>query len=169
MSIGILHTRNPIINRLVVFFCVLDIFVYLGSIVGFRGLVPGTHVNTDGKAIREELLCGLDIDVLRNSWRRRMEMGVMRGQLTTEGCHVQTVRPLHNVEAEKERRPTIHSPRNLTSLLVAPTDRRKVCFVVQKATVKEWLNIGVGGLDMDLSTARRVFLNIETSSKHHLS
>ena len=62
--------------------------------------------------------------------------------------------------------PTVHATRDLTSLLVAPADRRKVCLVVHKATVKEWLDIGVGGLDVDLSATRRVFLDIEMLNKH---
>ena len=47
---------------------------------------------------------------------------------------------------------TVHATRNLTSLLVAPTNGREVGLVVHKATVEERLDIRVWRLDVDLDS-----------------
>ena len=48
---------------------------------------------------------------------------------------------------------TIHSPCDLASLLVAPTDGGEVSLVVHEAGVEEGLDVGVRRLDVDLHTA----------------
>ena len=48
--------------------------------------------------------------------------------------------------------PTVHATRDLTSLLVAPTNRREVGLVVHEATVEERLNIRIWRLDVDLDS-----------------
>ncbi len=46
---------------------------------------------------------------------------------------------------------TIHTPGDFPRLLVAPANWSEVSLVVQEATVEEWLNVGILGLDVDLS------------------
>ncbi len=65
--------------------------------------MPRTHVDTDGERVREELLRGLDVDVLDSGGRPRVEVRVVRGELTTVG---------------------VHATGNFTGLLVRPADGR---------------------------------------------
>lgn len=53
---------------------------------------------------------------------------------------------------------TVHSASDLTRLLVAPTDRSEVGLVVHEPGVEVGLDIWVGGPDVDLATARGIFL-----------
>lgn len=92
-------------------------------------LVPGTHMNSDSESVREHLLRGPDINVPRGGGRGGVEVGVVGGQLATEG---------------------IHAPGDLTRLLVAPADRCKIGLVVHEATVEGGIGVGIGRADMDL-------------------
>lgn len=78
------RTSDPVINGLVIFCRIFDVFVYLRSIVRFRGPVPCAHVNTNGKAVGQELLGSLDVDVSGRSRGSWVEMWVMGCQFTAE-------------------------------------------------------------------------------------
>ena len=77
---------NPVVDRLVVLSGILDVFVDFGGVVRLGWAVPGAHVDTDGQAVREDLPSGLDVDVAARRRRVGVEMGVVGGELATEGC-----------------------------------------------------------------------------------
>lgn len=77
-------------------------------------------------------------------------MGVMRRELSAEGCiHIQFRFKKSIYKSQQDER-TVHSPCDFTSLLVAPADRSKVSLVVHEPTVEEWLLVWVRGLNVDL-------------------
>ena len=97
---------DPIVDGLVVLLRVVDVLVHLVRVVLLTRLVPSTwtgtktesggnemrdgvrvhtHVDTDGEAIRVDLLRGLDVDVAARRGRRGVEAWVVRGELAAEG------------------------------------------------------------------------------------
>ena len=76
--------RDPIVDSLIVLLRVLDIFMDLRGIVGLARAVPCAHMNTDSKAIGEDLLRSLDIDIQARRGRGRVEVWMVGGELTTE-------------------------------------------------------------------------------------
>ena len=66
-------------------FCVLDVLVHLRRVVRLAGAVPGAHVDADGQGVREQLLRGLDVDVVARRGRVGVELRVVRGELAAEG------------------------------------------------------------------------------------
>lgn len=79
---------DPVVDRLVVLLGVHDIIMHLLRIVRVAGLVPRAHVDPDRQAVREKLLCGLKVDVVARRGRVRVEVRVMRGELTAEAWSI---------------------------------------------------------------------------------
>lgn len=46
--------------------------------------MPGAHVDADGEGVREQVLCGLDVDILARSGGVGVEVWVVRSKLATE-------------------------------------------------------------------------------------
>lgn len=77
--------RDPVVYSLIILLRVFDVLVDLRRVEGLSGAMPGTHVNADGKSIREDLLRGLDINIPACGRGGRVEVWMMRGELAAEG------------------------------------------------------------------------------------
>lgn len=78
--------RNPVVDRLVVLLGVLEVLMDLARVVRLGGAVPGAHVDAHSEAVGVDLLRGADVDVLARRRGGRVEVRVVRGELTAEGC-----------------------------------------------------------------------------------
>jgi len=105
---------NPVINGLIVFLAILDVLVNFFGVINFTRFMPRSHVNSDSESVGKRILGRLDVDILTSSRGCRVEAWMMGSELSTEG---------------------IHSPCDLSSLLVTPSDRSEICLVVHETTV----------------------------------
>ena len=78
-------TRDPIVDGLIVLFGVFDFIVDFVRVIRFTGFVPCAHVNADSESVRQQLLRGLDVNVLGCRGGSGMEVRMVRSKLATEG------------------------------------------------------------------------------------
>jgi hypothetical protein len=91
------------------------------------------------------------------SRRRGVEARVVRCQFTAVSC--EEAHWLGSTSGRTDgRERTVHSASDLAGLLVAPADGGEVCLVVHEPGVEIRLSVWVGRPDVDLATARWVFL-----------
>lgn len=158
--------RDPVIDSSIILFRVCDVLVNLRGVEGLSRAVPSAHVNADGESIGEDLLGGLNINVSACGGRGRVEVWMVRGELATEGCVAHKLSKNAKTSKKTTTR-TIHTPRNLASLLVTPADGREVGLVVHETTVESRLNVWVLGGDMDPATASRVLQILEPMQQEY--
>ncbi len=97
---------NPIINGLVIFCAVLDIIVDLVGIVRLAWPVPGAHMNSDGQTVGEELLRGLDVNILGYSSRSGVEVGMVGSELSSVCCGLYGSEPRNDLVIKLTYRPS---------------------------------------------------------------
>jgi hypothetical protein len=146
--------RNPVVDSFIIICGILDIVVnadFVGSIIAInvveirrvRRIVPSSHVDANSKSIGVNLFRSPDVNITTGGRRVRMEARVVGRKLASEG---------------------VHPASDFTSLLVAPTNRCKIGFVVHEATVKGRLVVRIVGGDVNFATTGRVFQILEHSN-----